>query len=278
MPACRETSLLLLMSTVVLATAAVGRPLEQETRGRAVMKGDAMFETGVVTLDVDSMPREFAFRLMKPDPDAGPGPYPLVVFLHGAGERGSDNESHLKYLPTRMAREENRKRFPCYLLAVQCPSGDSWVSDERIDGITSVPKSDASPMRVVIAAMDKVIADEDVDVDRIYLTGLSMGGYGAWQLAALQPERFAGVLPICGGGDPATAPALKDLDILVFHGADDRVVPERESRVMVEAVKRAGGSVEYKVLPGVAHDSWSHAYGKHDAIEWLFDRKRAKGP
>jgi predicted peptidase len=108
----------------------------------------------------------------------------------------------------------------------------------------------------------------------VYLTGISMGGYGSWDLAARMPEWFAAVIPICGGGDETTAPKLKGLPIWCFHGAADKAVPVERSRTMVEAVKAAGGTVQYTEYEGVGHDSWSPAYRDPATLDWLFRQRR----
>ena len=116
--------------------------------------------------------------------------------------------------------------------------------------------------------------DEPVDPDRVFLTGLSMGGYGTWDLAARMPDRFAAILPICGGGDIATATRIARLPIWCFHGDADDAVPVERSRQMIAAVKAAGGKPRYSELPGVGHDSWTPAYRDPAVLEWLFDQSR----
>ena len=131
------------------------------------------------------------------------------------------------------------------------------------------------PDAPAIAALDTVLAEEPtVAVDRLLLTGLSMGGYGSWDLAARMPERFAAVLPICGGGDAATATRLVKLPIWCFHGESDPVVPADRSRSMIAAIKAAGGTPIFSVLPAVGHDSWTPAYRNPAVLDWLFDQRR----
>jgi predicted peptidase len=126
----------------------------------------------------------------------------------------------------------------------------------------------------VPALVDDVLATEAADPQRVYLTGLSMGGYGAWDLAARMPKRFAALLPICGGGDEATAARLASLPIWCFHGADDTVVLPGRSRSMIAAVKAAGGSPRYAELKGVGHDSWTPAYRDPVVLDWLFAQRK----
>ena len=234
-----------------------------------------MFETGRIILQ-DDAGREltFNYRLMRPDPSAPDGAHPLVVFLHGAGERGADNRKQLTYLPRWMSARKSRRKFPCFLLAMQCPAGDWWAPRSADNDLVPIKGESTLPMQALEKAIDRLIANEDIDEDRVYLTGLSMGGFGSWHLGAKRPGQFAAVVPICGGGLPETASRLKDVPMWVVHGESDQVVPERFSREMVDALRAAGGAVEYSVLKGVAHDSWTPAYRRLGVIEWMFEQVR----
>lgn len=232
-----------------------------------------MFESGQVTVDG----REYSYRLLVPLEDQQ-GPHPLVVFLHGIGERGSDNERQLVYLPEVMASEPNRKQRPCYLLAMQCPPDQKWVEVPH-GAKTSTPMTQQAtqPMRALVQAIGKTVDECPIDPARIYLTGLSMGGYGAFDLGCRHPEWFAALLPVCGGGDEHQAHRLARLPTWVWHGDQDRAVPVERSRQMVEAIGTAEGVVTYRELPGVGHDSWHNAYGNDGALDWLF-AQRATAP
>jgi len=227
----------------------------------------------------DAEPVDFAYRLLKPAAIASGARYPLVIFLHGAGERGNDNLNQLEYFPTWIAQPSARQAHPCFVLAPQCRDDQKWA-DVDWSKIESTPLS-ATPtvdMLAVIAALEDTLKRESVDPTRIYLTGLSMGGYGSWDLAARMPERFAAVIPICGGGDEATAAKIKDLPIWCFHGDADTAVPVERSRTMIEALRVAGGTPKYSELSGVGHDSWTPAYRDPDVLAWLFAHKKpAKG-
>ena len=219
----------------------------------------------------------FQYRLMKPaNVEAGQS-YPLVLFLHGAGERGTDNANQLKYLPRLMASDAHREKFPCYVLAPQCRSGKQWVNVPWSDvESTPLPKEPSHQLRVAIAILERTLKEEQVDRDRVYLTGLSMGGFGSWDLAARHPDWFAAVAPICGGGDEATAKSLAGLPIWVFHGGADTVVKTVRSQRMVAALKEAGGDPKYTEFPGVGHNSWTPAYEKTDLLNWMFEQRRKK--
>jgi len=223
----------------------------------------------------DVEPVEFAYRLLGPESITPGTRYPLVIFLHGAGERGNDNLSQLKYLPTWMAEQSARKAHPCFVLAPQCRDEQKWV-DVDWSKIESTPQSPTPTvdMLAVIAALEDTLQREPIDPARIYLTGLSMGGYGSWDLAARMPDRFAAVIPICGGGDGATAAKIKDLPIWCFHGDADTAVRVERSRTMIEALRAAGGAPKYSELAGVGHDSWTPAYRDPAVLAWLFAQKK----
>lgn len=235
----------------------------------------AGFEERTVSVREEGRPVEFRYRVLKPASLEPKRTYPVVLFLHGAGERGTDNEVQLKYLPTWLAEPENRRRHPCFVVVPQCRVDHRWVEVDWSNTRSTPQRSEPTvDLAAAVAALDAVTQAEPVDRDRIYLTGLSMGGYGAWDLASRMPERFAAMIPICGGGDEATAPKLVGLPIWCFHGDADKAVPVERSRMMVDAVKAAGGTVTYTELTGVGHDSWTPAYRDPATLDWLFQQKR----
>ncbi len=179
---------------------------------------------------------------------------PLLLFLHGAGERGSDLERVKLHGPPKLIAAG--KEFPFIVVSPQCP-GDRWWKPDDLS-----------------ALLDELVEKYKVDKDRIYVTGLSMGGFGTWGLAASAPNRFAAIVPICGGGDPSTARRLARIPIWVFHGAKDPVVPLSASERMVDAVEEAGGNVKFTVYPEAGHDSWTEAYNDPELYKWLLEQKR----
>ena len=186
-------------------------------------------------------------------------PWPLVLFLHGMGERGTDGEKQTK-VGIGPAIEANPGRFPCLVLMPQC-------SPKRIWG---VPES----MAHIGQAMAQVLDRYNVDPDRIALTGLSMGGHGAYVYGAKNIDRFSCIMPVCGPGVPAEAKVLATLPMRIFHGADDKVVPASRSHDMVAAIKAAGGDILYTEYSNTGHNSWDQAYGDADAIAWLLAARR----
>jgi predicted peptidase len=179
---------------------------------------------------------------------------PTILFLHGAGERGSNLDNVKRHGVAKIV--EQHPDFSFIVISPQCPRGEYW-NVERLS-----------------ALLDEVIASYPVDPDRLYLTGLSMGGYGTWHLAAAQPERFAAIAPICGGGNPQAAGKFKNLPVWAFHGAKDNVVPLSESEIMVSALKAYDGNVKFTVYPEAAHDSWTQTYNNPELYEWFLQYRR----
>lgn len=214
------------------------------------------------------------YRLMQPSGSGTAGPPPLILFLHGAGERGVDNERQLVHGGAVFAAAEFRRRYPCRVLAPQCPAGDYWV---RADWRRGENRQPAVLMPHLAAAMEVIrgmIEAGEVDASRVYVMGLSMGGFGTWDLAMRFPGFFAAAVPICGGGDPGRAEVLRDLPIWAFHGAADDVVPVEYSRGMVRAIEAAGGALRYTEYPAVGHDSWTPAFAEPELFPWMFAHSR----
>ena len=251
-----------------VATAGVSMEIAPQTVER--------FESQSVVVSEDGMPVTFSYRLLRPEVAAGTR-RSVVLFLHGSGERGVDNVAQLSYLPAWLAEPEARAKHPCFVVAPQCRAGRMWVDVSWSDKESS-PQRPAltTDLAAAVAALDAVLADPAADPDRVIVTGISMGGYGTWDLAARMPERFAAALPICGGGDERTAAALKAVPIWCFHGAEDAAVPVERSRRMVAAVRQAGGEPRYTEFPGVGHDAWTPAYRDPAVLDWLFSRHRGE--
>jgi predicted peptidase len=238
----------------------------------------SLYEERVLKLP-DAEEKVFRYRLLLPvdyTPDAAKGGkrWPLILFLHGAGERGEDNAAQLKFFPTDMVAAENRERYRTFILAPQCPPGRAWSArnlNELLEGKETNP---AAETKAVLAMLDRTMEELPVDPDRVYLTGLSMGGFGSWYLAALEPRRWAAVVPICGGGSPKVAPKIKGIPIWVFHGGKDTVVPPRLSQEMVKALREAGGDPRYTEFEDAGHDSWTPGYRHPEFLPWLFAQRR----
>jgi predicted peptidase len=189
--------------------------------------------------------------------------WPLLLFLHGLGECGNNELDRVKiHGPPKLV--ESRPDFPFVVVSPQCPPQPRGMED-----VPTAWKADQ-----LIQLVDHVVMNSRIDSTRVYVTGLSMGGYGTWRLAAAHPDRFAAVVPICGGGQPQTMAApLRRVPIWAFHGARDAVVPLSESQAMVDAVCRAGGCVRFTVYPEVEHDSWTRTYDNEDVYDWLLSHR-----
>lgn len=222
----------------------------------------------------DKMEHKLPYRLLKPKDYDPKKSYPLVVFLHGAGERGSDNANQMKHGVPQFASEANRTAYPCFLIAPQCPTGKQWVGVDWSAAAHSMPKDPASSAALTLGLIAELQKEFPIDSKRIYLTGLSMGGYGTWDLIARRPELFAAAVPVCGGGDEKTAATIAKLPIWAFHGDKDGAVPVARSRNMIAAIEKAGGAAKYTEYAGVGHDSWNKAYSDAKMFEWLFSQKR----
>jgi predicted peptidase len=194
---------------------------------------------------------------------------PLVLFLHGAGERGDDNAAQVKHgIKQFLAREA---KYPCILVVPQCPKGVWWANR---GGKAPADAKAPEPGALAIELVESLAKEHGADLKRLYITGLSMGGFGTWELIARHPERFAAAVPICGGGDVSRAAVIAKIPQWIFHGDKDTAVKVDESRKMVEAMKSAGGSPKYTEYPGVGHNSWDNAYADDALYEWLFAQKR----
>ena len=188
--------------------------------------------------------------------------WPLVLFLHGRGESYGPLSLVTKWGLPKMVKEGHN--LPCILVSPQCPGDNSW--------------NQPGQQEALIKLLDSIGSTCAVDSNRVYLTGLSMGGYGAWRLAADHPERFAAVVPICGGGRTEDAERLKDIPIWGWHGEQDRTVDFQHSKEMVAAIRKAGGQkIKFTTLEGIGHNSWSTAYATPELYRWMNQQTLASG-
>lgn len=222
----------------------------------------------------DSAGKTLPYRFMKPEGYDAAKKYPLVIFLHGAGERGTDNEKQLVHGVPQFASKENREKYPCFLIAPQCPEGAKWVDVDWGADSHTMPEKMTEPARLTVELIEALLKGYSIDPKRVYITGLSMGGYGAWDLIARRPDLFAAVVPVCGGGDEKTAEKIKTIPIWAFHGAKDTVVKPERSRRMIAALEKAGAKPKYTEYPTVGHDSWNPAYKDPEMFKWLFAQKK----
>ena len=234
--------------------------------------GDEAIEARIFTNAAgDTLP----YRILKPAGYNSGEKFPLVLCLHGAGGRGTDNQSKGVQAFTTLSAPAVQAQYPAFLLTPQCPADAKWVDTPWEAGsypLGNVPVS--APMKLVLEILDAVQKEFNIDSARIYVTGQSMGGYGTWNIIQHRPEIFAAAIPVCGGGDPSQAEKIAGIPIWAFHGGKDTTVPPSASRDMVEALKIAGGNIKYTEYPDVAHASWVNAWKEPNILSWLFSQKK----
>jgi predicted peptidase len=206
---------------------------------------------------------QLPYRLLEPanrDPKAV---YPLLVFMHGRGSRGTDNEKQLGDTVLQFANKEHRKKYPCFIVAPQCSKKephDFWA--KTVDG------------GIVMEMIKDLERKHRIDPKRVYITGISDGGWGVWAFLERDPNKIAAAIPICGRGEPKAAAKFAKIPIWVFHGTKDTTEPVKSSREMVAALKKAGGSPKYTEFADEGHNVWDKAYHDPKVFEWLFAQKR----
>ena len=211
-------------------------------------------------LNEDEIDLKYLFFLPKDYYIAKKTAWPIILFLHGMGERGDDLELVKIHGIPKIVK--TKKDFPFIAVSPQCPTEYVWRDKKMLQAVESL--------------ILKIIKNYRIDKTRVYVTGLSMGGYGTWALAARRPELFAAAVPICGGGDPATVNVLKNLPIWVFHGGLDKVVLSEESEKMVRALEKDGGKVRYTLYPEAYHDSWTETYDNPALYDWMLSKRKAE--
>ena len=200
--------------------------------------------------------KKYSYHYLKYLPEGydGKKPFPLLLFLHGAGERGSDLEKVTTHSPPKLIKQG--KKFPFIVISPQCKK-NSWWDANALD-----------------AMLDQIIKTHAVDESRVYCTGLSMGGFGTWSLGGINPDRFAAFAPICGGGRWSDAFQMWKKPVWVFHGDADKVVPLEESERMVKALRQRGGKPKFTIYKGVNHDSWTETYNNPKLYQWFLSHKK----
>jgi predicted peptidase len=177
-----------------------------------------------------------------------------MLFLHGAGERGDDLHLVKRHGVAKIVEEQ--PAFPLLVVSPQCPPTEAWAPEP------------------LLALLDDIEQHYDVDPERLYVTGLSMGGFGTWAVALAAPDRFAAIAPICGGGNPARVGVLRHLPVWAFHGARDSVVPLQRTVEMVEALRQCGGNVRFTIYPEAGHDAWTATYANPGLYAWFLTHTR----
>nr|WP_286941536.1 prolyl oligopeptidase family serine peptidase [Allomuricauda sp.] len=220
------------------------------------------------------------YRLLLPEDYDATKKYPLVLFLHGSGERGNDNEAQLVHGSGLFLKEDVRKKYPAIVVFPQCAANDSWAKVDvkgEWGNREFVFFDDAEPtraMELLEELIDYLKDQYPIDSKRMYVGGLSMGGMGTFELVRRNPRTFVAAFPICGGANPEIAKKLRKTAWWVFHGEADNVVPPKYSTQMVRALEDVGAEVRYSLYPDVGHDSWTNTFAEPDLLSWLFSRSK----
>jgi len=218
------------------------------------------------------------YRILKPlnyDPNKQ---YPVHLFLHGSGERGKDNSSQLTHGGSLFLKKENREKYNSWVIFPQCSKNDRWpsISSDLWDQVfeNKIKKPNKS-LGLVIRLMDEFIEEKDVDNQRIYLSGLSMGGMGAFEILYRRPDMFAAATPICSNGITQLAKLFANkVPVWIFHGSDDKVVSPKYSLEMARAIIESGGSPKMTLYADVDHNSWDNAFAEKDFLKWIHSKTK----
>ncbi len=270
---CCYFSLLALLPAALFPMA----QMNAEDAAKPAVAGADKFEAREFT---GSNGKVLKYRLLKPiDFEAKPKgddqqKYPLVLFLHGAGERGDDNVRQLIHGGGNFADEALRKRYPTFVVAPQCPEEKKWVEVPWDAQEHAMPAEPSESLALVFELLESLQKEFPVDENRLYGVGLSMGGYGTWDILQRKPGLLAAAAPICGGGDPAYADGFKATPVWAFHGSEDFAVAPRRSRDMIAALKAAGGRPIYTEYEGVGHNSWTPTFDNRLTWDWLFAQRK----
>ena len=221
------------------------------------------------------------YRLLLPKKIKKNGKYPLHLFLHGIGERGNDNKKQLKYIAGLFINQRNRNYYKSYGVFPQCPDNDSWSTRKIVESKNGMNhkfyenKKPTRALNLVIKLMDSLSKVKNVNQNRIYVTGLSNGGMGTFEMLYRRSNMFAAGVPICGGANPKTAKLFaKKIPVWIFHGAKDDVVHPLYSLKMVEAIIEAGGKPKFTLYDNVNHESWINAFKEKDFFKWIYSQKK----
>lgn len=202
--------------------------------------------------------------------------YPLVLLMHGAGSRGTNNVNQIRHGGTQLFDWARRRGEKFFFIAPQCPDGKQWVDVPWSNTSHRMKREPTPGLAGAFAIVNDVMRREPVDPSRVYVMGISMGGYATWELLQRRPGLFAGALPCCGGGDVHLAWKLRDIPIWAFHGSVDTTVPTSRSREMVAALWAVDGKIRYREYPGVAHNCWTLTFDDDSVFDWLFAQRRGE--
>lgn len=201
--------------------------------------------------------------------------YPLIFFMHGAGERGLDNKAQLKHIAPILASQETQSKYPSILVFPQCPLNDYWASVDRSNNQWNYSNDDRPTAAGLKAEklIDYIVENYKVDKKRTYISGLSMGGFGTYSILTRMPDKVSAAITICGGANIKYAEQFKNVPLKIFHGGSDDVVPVSLSRNLAKKLDSLDAPFEYIEYPDMGHDIWNKVYQDPNTLEWLFSQK-----
>lgn len=219
---------------------------------------------------------QLPYNVFFPKDYNGKKEYPLIFFLHGAGERGNNNQSQLKYIAPILSSEETQIKFPAILVFPQCPVNDYWASVDRSNDNWNFSIDDRPTAAGLKAEklLTHIIESYKVDQNKIYVSGLSMGGFGTYSILNRMPEKVTAAIAICGGIKAESASHFKDVPLQIFHGSDDKVVPVSLSRDLAKQLESLKAPFKYTEYSGMGHDIWTQVYQDPNTLEWLFSQSK----
>ncbi|MEN9744992.1 MAG: hypothetical protein RL640_830 [Bacteroidota bacterium] len=246
----------------------------------ALSQDKDLFEKQLFISGEDTLP----CRILTPINFDATKKYPLLIFLHGAGERGNDNEAQLTWGADLFLDSLNRVKFPAIVIFPQCPPNDKWseYNKNALNDSTGYAFSDAAairkPLKLLSDFIDTLLQSNQIDKKRVYIGGLSMGGFGTLELLWRRPQTFAAAFPICGATNPNKLKDYrKNLPIWIFHGDKDAVINVSNSRLIYGILKKTNPNAKYSEYAGVNHDSWKNAFAEKNLLQWLFAQKLNTG-
>lgn len=223
------------------------------------------------------------YRVLLPENYNAKKKYPLIYFLHGAGERGNDNQKQLVHGAKLFLKDSVRNEYPAIVVFPQCPINSFWANVNITINLNNAKEraftfqeggEPTIAMKLAGSLLMKLLKEYPIDKKKVYVGGLSMGGMGTFEIVRRHPGVFAAAFPVCGGGNPATAASMTKTRWWVFHGAKDDVVPPVHSEIMVTALKAANAKVKYTLYPDANHNSWDPAFAEPGLLKWLFAQKK----
>ena len=244
------------------------------TYAQDIQNADHYFKKAVFT---SQNQEKLPYRLLYPLSYDPIKKYPLVLFLHGAGSQGDDNESQLMEVPQVLLKASADSKYACFVLAPQCRKEDAWAWFPKYP-LCETAKEPSKSCRLTLDLIDGLIAKLPIDQQRIYVTGLSLGGEGTFDMITQRPHFFAAALPVCGIADSSKVNLMKHTPLWIFHGDSDEINSVEYSRNLVKAFKRQGLNCRYSEYAGVKHDSWTRAYQEPELLKWMFNQKLKRMP